>query len=1585
MKVGVKLNQGLRGPVLKLIVSNRIVVLLRNEKKNLTKSNGSLNYVHIFPSLFQGIEVATLLKSSSERGVFKQILDVPVTGWHIATGHPKSHRQRVRRQINNLRPTPIVTQMPGSVIYRPISNDATQTYTMAPPTLISKSITVTVSANVIRTVGVNEVNHAPKAMKLLGPVTVYQGKELRYTIPADIIWDPEDGSARNLRLQMKTESGLDLSPASWILFNSTKQQIYGFPSSADIIGSHRFLLIATDSGGKSLTFPFTLVVSRAPTVTFNHKVTIVLNYTKSFMTNVGLRLNLMKKISRYYGIELNQLRVSSYRYYHGALFFIFQLESSKVNAGCNNQNLRDGIGNSMSLNPNLIEALRPEFQIMYGYVEGIGRCRDPAVPNTPPRVKRPISSPVVVWGQTLHYSVPFDTFYDEQDHYTPNLMLQMRTENNEALPSSSWIQFDSARQLIYGITNDLKMIGQHSYRIVAVNSGGLEAFTSLKITVISDTARYNHDFGMVLGHLSYKDLAGNAEIRVSLMESIARYYGLASNRVRIAKYVHGPSVHFRFDSIPYEDCDNPELVRFIDGFWMAQKNEVNYTFITHLKRDNFTVKTAYFKGFGPCANVTPNVDRSPPSALNRPQVLRVYLGQALNFKIPHRTFFDEQDFFTPNLKLYIRTRKNEELPRPWWLVVDARQHILALPLNKNLVRLNFFNLVAEDSKKQEGDTRLRVRVLEDGKQYNHEFTIRLKNFAFQDNVAIKLKLLEKIAAYYGLSYKNVRVPIQGPKDAFTFRFDTVPYMECNHRNLTELIHGFWSGYTLNPQFVAALKPEFEIISGYYKRLEPCAPTNTPPVVENPVETLTLMQGQRMKFHIPMDTFYDKEDGYTTNLTLKASLDNNDLPSWIYFNSTKQGLISLPITDNTVGTHNLLLTAKDSGGFTATDVVELKVTKDTTKFKNEFRFNIDDATVPVDKVQTKIRMMYKIAAYFGVRLEEVHLSGFGPDYPPTCTFHLKTLRDLKCDDSSLFDVIDSFIENGKLNKNFVDAMGPEFIVSAGVHKGLGPCTPPPPVPNTPPKIYNHIDRVDVFQGQGLRFHVPYDSFFDKEDGYTPNLSLQMSTIDGYELLNTSWILFNSSSQEIFGLPAVVNRIGLYEILLIASDKEGARAYDAFEVRVLEEDAPFNHKFNIILDFDNDTFLRNVGIRVALLDAIANYFGVNFTSVRVVSYAPGVLFSFYFDFVPYDECSHSFLTKLRDDFWLDGGLNPAFGAALFPGFRVISGSYERLGPCKSVIGPEVGAKVGDRPGGIWWTYAIIPAIVVAIVLLLLGCCLLVMMGCCRRTKMSGADQMTYIYKKKPVVLKEEYEIKEMLLKQPLVLPNEKPPVPPVYPRSPVLGGDKVPLLNGEAKSVPYQAPVFISSRQLGGGGGGGSGNAGFVANGGGAAAGAGAGGGGAAVLGGGGGAGGAAAAGGGGGGGSAAAGGGFIAGGGGGMGSGMSAGSGGAAFSGAASAVLIGSGASQGWGGGAAGGGGGGAAAGGGGGGAAGGGGGAAGGGGGGAAGGGGYSVSYSTSTGGRGFKQSSYSYSYSSSSGGVSSSGRKMAYSGYRLPPAYVPP
>ena len=1248
------------------------------------------------------MHVASLLKSSSEHGTFKQAFDAPVSGWHIATGQPKTHQKRLRRQAANLFPTPTLTRTMTSL-------RTTATTTVAPPT-----ITVTRTTQVTATTATNIDNAAPIVLNPITSITVYLGMATRFKIPADTFYDAWEGTfTRNLRLvMMRNYTGLSqLLSSSWILFDSSKQEIYGLPFGNDLGGSHHFVIRAADKAGNIASDPFTVQVSDRQ-FPYNHKFTICLNYNyEEFMNDVNVRLLLMKKITGYYGYDITKLHVVSYTYEHGALFFTFQFQLS--NEDCNSRDLKnlvDGFGSgNRQLNPNFKKYLLPDFEIMYGFHEGIGPCKTTPVPNTAPEVNNALGQINVYLGQGMHFIIPWDTFYDKQDFYTRSLTLELRTKTGGALSMSSWIGFNGSRQEIYGQPNDGSLAGLHEFRLVAIDKEGLESFTNVNMLVLDDTNRYNHEFKIVLrdNYHEYKDLAENAENRLLLLEAIAKYYELDLGHVRVIKYLPGVSFHFRFDSIPYEDCNNPLLKRLINGFWIpGDKNEINPEFVAALHVDNFRVLTGHYHGIGPCQNITPPGGHGPEGdRINK----EVYQGQAIYFHIPYKTFFDEQDFYTPNLRLSLRTKANVDLPPSFWIYLDSiKQDIYGLPRNIDTVGRNDFKLVATDRDGMEGDSRLRVTVKDDSHSYNHKFSIRIENYtAFKINVVMLFQLLQKIANYYGLNYQNVRVFRQESEDTFSFGFDTIPSDKCDGENLKKLIDGFWTNTNLNPKFKQALSPEFRVISGSHECQPPCT-CNTPPRLLNPINRLTVYEGQAMVFSIPAETFHDREDGYTPELNLDFTTERGEKlspTSWILlYGSPKQQIKMLPIEKDKIGAHKFYLLATDKLGLEALDEIEVDVLDDTNTYNHMFSIEIGDATVG-DNVNARVRFVEKLADYFGVSFRDIRVRSYGPDVETTFQFFN---NNLECDNPVLLQWKARFIKNGKLNENFVEALSPEFQVTSGSFKGLDICqTPDSNDTNTPPEIYNHIDRLNVFQGQGLRFVIPNDTFYDKEDLHTPNLRLEMLTIDGDALLRTSWLLLNSSRQEIYGLPFDVDTIGLHEFLMVAADKKGRKAYDAFEVRVLEDTVLYNHKFNILIDYDNVTFMDNVGVRVFLLEKIASYFGVNFTSVRVASYTPGVLFTFFFDFIPYEECSNPLLVKLIDGFWFGSELNPQFVAALGPDFRVISGSYETLPPCK-VVQPDIGAAVGDRPGGIWWTYAIIPAIVLAVVLLLIGCCVLILMG-------------------------------------------------------------------------------------------------------------------------------------------------------------------------------------------------------------------------------------------------------------------------------------
>lgn len=346
--------------------------------------------------------------------------------------------------------------------------------------------------------------------------------------------------------------------------------------------------------------------------------------------------------------------------------------------------------------------------------------------------------------------------------------------------------------------------------------------------------------------------------------------------------------------------------------------------------------------------------------------------------------------------------------------------------------------------------------------------------------------------------------------------------------------------------------------------------------------------------------------------------------------------------------------------------------------------------------------------------------------------------------------------------------------------------------TNPQVLNHIDRLNVYRGQALVFHIPVDTFYDNQDLFTPNLTLSLKTNEWKLLSEVPWIKFYPEEQVIHVFPVEEGTIGLHEFFLVAADSDGEEGYDAFEVNIMSDSSiSYNHRFSLELDYDYEKFSRNLSIRIQLLSKLAEYFEVNTSSIRAVSFTKGsVIYKFQFDSstVPFDDCDFPLREKfLSEDVDDDGNsVNPDLKEALEPEFPVQSGSYEGLGPCKG----GDGLAVTKQRSGVSKTYIIIPVVILAIVLLVIGACLFVIIRSRRQRKLSLEDQKLFVDKRKPAVLQEEYEVKERLLKQPLVLPNEKPPLsPPVHPRSPSLkhsGSDPPP-------SAGYQAPSFTSSRQ------------------------------------------------------------------------------------------------------------------------------------------------------------------------------------------------
>lgn len=85
-------------------------------------------------------------------------------------------------------------------------------------------------------------------------------------------------------------------------------------------------------------------------------------------------------------------------------------------------------------------------------------------------------------------------------------------------------------------------------------------------------------------------------------------------------------------------------------------------------------------------------------------------------------------------------------------------------------------------------------------------------------------------------------------------------------------------------------------------------------------------------------------------------------------------------------------------------------------------------------------------------------------------------------------------------------------------------------NNQPVIRNPIDRINVTAGELLRFRVPEDTCYDKEDGSTSSLSLHLLTMSRRELSPKSWLKFDFKNQEFLGVP-LEEEVGREEFQLV----------------------------------------------------------------------------------------------------------------------------------------------------------------------------------------------------------------------------------------------------------------------------------------------------------------------------------------------------------------------------------------------------------------------------------------------------------------------
>ncbi|KAM9750965.1 dystroglycan 1-like isoform 1-T4 [Menidia menidia] len=145
--------------------------------------------------------------------------------------------------------------------------------------------------------------------------------------------------------------------------------------------------------------------------------------------------------------------------------------------------------------------------------------------NQNPEIRNPIDQ-VTAWvGTYFEVKIASDAFYDHEDGTTDKLRLTLKRTPKETVNETSWIQFNSTIQLLYGFPED-KHEGGHEYFMLATDKGGKSIMDAFEVRV---NRWSNNDKPSVVFaarfHGDPKSLSNDVHKKILLAKKLAYAFG----------------------------------------------------------------------------------------------------------------------------------------------------------------------------------------------------------------------------------------------------------------------------------------------------------------------------------------------------------------------------------------------------------------------------------------------------------------------------------------------------------------------------------------------------------------------------------------------------------------------------------------------------------------------------------------------------------------------------------------------------------------------------------------------------------------------------------------------------------------------------------------------------------------------------------------------------------------------------------------------------------------------------------------------------------------------------------------------------
>ena len=604
----------------------------------------------------------------------------------------------------------------------------------------------------------------------------------------------------------------------------------------------------------------------------------------------------------------------------------------------------------------------------------------------------------------------------------------------------------------------------------------------------------------------------------------------------------------------------------------------------------------------------PNINL-PPNVLRLFTVQSTSLCEAFKYKIPADSFFDNEDGLTENLNIQLKQQNGEKLDADSWITFDVfSQTVQGVLTYYDAVHKDkyIYRVIATDKGGLSVYQYLRIQISVitphiDGHVIDSYGTI------FTDDNKSKFKLLvhqkfmtflqPRLSGITGILIRSLVIYPTNPKN-FNLKW-SVCQTVCQPKAVTYIESVILlNGKQINPQFMLSLHPRAQLSRASISGSSRCQPTksstpilptssiiitttlepNTPPVVYKAIPILTIQSCKMFEYQIPFDTCFDKEDGFTSNLKLEILYRNNtqlERNSWIYLNKISQKVYGLlKITDIQESANNVFvyqLMCEDKHGLSVSQMMYI-VLKDSPSIPS-YHFEME-SYIYVNKEMTdsEVQLLWlkKIKQYLRNQDEKIQIVSFERSdilYPKITITWYNCLILNPCSDEAI--KLKSWLLNDKnhhsMNEEFSKKMVPEFVLISGRMKQREIC-PTTFIPPTTTPITTPVNKVpitiikDLFISMNpckeLIYQIPSNTFFDVEDGYTANLDLSLTNVDGSPLDNLC-MTFDKEKQILYSRYVMENFKGGMLLKLIARDKAGASTVSNIMITIQGEMKKSSH--------------------------------------------------------------------------------------------------------------------------------------------------------------------------------------------------------------------------------------------------------------------------------------------------------------------------------------------------------------------------------------------------------------------------------------------